>query len=56
MEPADEDGARAAAREAVADGVDVVVAAGGDGTAGLVADELLGKRDRPRASCPSAAS
>jgi diacylglycerol kinase (ATP) len=43
VEPADEDAARAAARSAVADRVDVVVAAGGDGTAGLVAEELLGK-------------
>ncbi len=43
VEPADEDATRAAARTAVADGIDVVVAAGGDGTAGLVADELLGK-------------
>ena len=43
VEPADEDAAREAARAAVADGVDVVVAAGGDGTAGLVAEQLLGK-------------
>ena len=43
VEPADEDAARAAARAAVAEGIDVVVAAGGDGTAGLVAEELLGK-------------
>ena len=42
VEPADEDAVRAAARAAVTDGVDVVVAAGGDGTARLVADELLG--------------
>lgn len=43
VEPADEEAARAAARSAVAEGIDVVVAAGGDGTAGLVAEELLGK-------------
>lgn len=40
-EPADEDAARAAVRKAVADGIDVV-AAGGDGTVHLVADELIG--------------
>jgi diacylglycerol kinase (ATP) len=33
---------RAAARRAVADGIEVVVAAGGDGTIGLVAGELVG--------------
>jgi diacylglycerol kinase (ATP) len=37
-----EQDALAAARDAVAQGYDVVVAAGGDGTAGLVAGELLG--------------
>ena len=42
VEPATEDEARAAADKAVTDGVDVVVAAGGDGTVGLVADRLLG--------------
>lgn len=41
VEPPDEDAARAAVRAAVADGVDVVVAAGGDGTVGLVAEGLL---------------
>ena len=41
MEPSDEAAARAAVRAAVADGVDVVVAAGGDGTVGLVAEGLL---------------
>jgi diacylglycerol kinase (ATP) len=40
-EPADEDAARELVRKAVADGVDVV-AAGGDGTVHLVADELIG--------------
>lgn len=34
--------ARAAARDAVSSGIDVVVAAGGDGTVALVAGELLG--------------
>jgi diacylglycerol kinase (ATP) len=38
-----EEDARAAVRQALADGVDVIVAAGGDGTIGLVASELLGK-------------
>jgi diacylglycerol kinase (ATP) len=42
VEAEDEAGARAAVRAAVADGVDVVVAAGGDGTARLIAEELLG--------------
>ena len=42
IEPADEDAARAAVRQAVASGVDVVVAAGGDGTVHMVADELAG--------------
>ncbi len=42
IEPEDEDSARAAVRKAVADRVDVVVAAGGDGTVHMVADELLG--------------
>ncbi|MBA2373438.1 MAG: YegS/Rv2252/BmrU family lipid kinase [Chloroflexi bacterium] len=41
VETADEDAARAAVRAAVAGDVDVVVAAGGDGTVGLVAGELL---------------
>lgn len=41
VEPSDEDGARAAVRAAVADGVDVVVAAGGDGTVGLIAEVIL---------------
>ena len=41
-EPTDEDEARATVRRAVADGVDVVVAAGGDGTVHLVAEDLLG--------------
>ncbi len=44
VEPADEGSARAAVEAAVADGVDVIVAAGGDGTAGLVAEHLLGTR------------
>lgn len=42
VEPPDEDAAHAAIRAAVADGVDVVVAAGGDGTVGLIAEGLLG--------------
>jgi diacylglycerol kinase (ATP) len=42
IEPDDEDAARAAVRKAVTDGVDVIVAAGGDGTVHMVADELLG--------------
>jgi diacylglycerol kinase (ATP) len=40
-EPGDEDEARAIVRQAVSDGVDVVVAAGGDGTVHLVAEDLL---------------
>jgi diacylglycerol kinase (ATP) len=42
VETATEDEARAAVRDAVQDGVEVVVAAGGDGTIGLVASELAG--------------
>jgi diacylglycerol kinase (ATP) len=42
VEPDDEAAARAAVRQAVADGVNVVVAAGGDGTAHLVAEGLIG--------------
>jgi diacylglycerol kinase (ATP) len=42
VEPRSEEAARDAVRSAVAAGVDVVVAAGGDGTAGLVAEALLG--------------
>lgn len=42
VESIDEAAAHEAAQAAVADGVDVVVAAGGDGTAGLVAEDLLG--------------
>ncbi|HEY5629789.1 MAG TPA: diacylglycerol kinase family protein [Candidatus Limnocylindrales bacterium] len=38
-----EEAARDRVREAVRDGYDIVVAAGGDGTAGLVARELLGR-------------
>jgi YegS/Rv2252/BmrU family lipid kinase len=41
-EPADEDDARAVVRRAVTERVDVVVAAGGDGTVHLVADGLVG--------------
>ena len=37
-----EDNARAAVQDAIRGGYDVVVAAGGDGSAGLVADELIG--------------
>jgi YegS/Rv2252/BmrU family lipid kinase len=40
--PEDEDAARTAVRRAIDDGVDVVVAAGGDGTVHMVVDELLG--------------
>ena len=40
--PGSEDETSAAARDAVAQGYDVVVAAGGDGTVGTVACELLG--------------
>lgn len=43
VEPATEDAARAAVRAAVADGIDVLVSAGGDGTAHIVAEALLGK-------------
>jgi diacylglycerol kinase (ATP) len=39
---ASEDAARQRVREAVEAGVDVVVAAGGDGTAGMVAEEIIG--------------
>jgi diacylglycerol kinase (ATP) len=42
LEPDSEEAAHEAVRSAVADGIDVVVAAGGDGTAGLVAEDLLG--------------
>lgn len=42
VESPSEDDTRAAAGEAVREGFDVVVAAGGDGTIGLVAAELLG--------------
>ena len=41
-EPHGEDEAHASVRRAVADGVDVVIAAGGDGTFHLVAEDLLG--------------
>ena len=41
LEPGDAEGARAATRQAVADGVDVV-AAGGDGTIHVVAEALIG--------------
>jgi YegS/Rv2252/BmrU family lipid kinase len=41
-EPGDEEAAHAVVRRAVAEGVDVVVAAGGDGTVHLVAEDLLG--------------
>jgi diacylglycerol kinase (ATP) len=41
VEPADESATSAAVRAAVEEGVDVVVAAGGDGTVGLVAAGLL---------------
>ena len=41
VEPPDEAAARAAVQAAVADGVDVVVAAGGDGTVGLIAEGLM---------------
>jgi diacylglycerol kinase (ATP) len=40
--PTSEGEAREAVRRAVGDGVDVVAAAGGDGTVALVADELIG--------------
>jgi diacylglycerol kinase (ATP) len=42
VEPDNEAAARAAVRQAVADGIDVVVAAGGDGTVHLVAEALIG--------------
>ena len=42
VEPKDEAAARAAVQRAVADRLDVVVAAGGDGTAHLVAADLIG--------------
>lgn len=42
--PNSEEEMSAAARDAVAQGYDVVVAAGGDGTVGIVACELLGTR------------
>ena len=41
-EPPDEAEARVIVRQAIRDGVDVVVAAGGDGTVHLVAEDLLG--------------
>jgi diacylglycerol kinase (ATP) len=44
VETTEEDEARAAVRTALASDIDVVVAAGGDGTVGIVASELL---DRP---------
>ncbi len=42
VETATEDEARAAVRDAVREGIEIVVAAGGDGTIGLVASELAG--------------
>lgn len=42
VESIDEAAAHEAVREAVGGGIDVVVAAGGDGTVGLVAEDLLG--------------
>ena len=48
VEPSDEVEARAIVRHAVADGVDIVVAAGGDGTVHLVAEGLLGHRHGAR--------
>ena len=42
VEPLDEEDARREARRAVRDGVEVIIAAGGDGTIGAVATELLG--------------
>jgi diacylglycerol kinase (ATP) len=42
VEPLDEEDARREAQRAVRDGVDVIIAAGGDGTIGAVATELLG--------------
>jgi YegS/Rv2252/BmrU family lipid kinase len=39
-----EEAARRAARQAIADGIDVVVAAGGDGTIAPIASELLGQQ------------
>lgn len=42
VEPETEEETHDAVRTAVADGVDVVIAAGGDGTAGLVAEDLIG--------------
>jgi diacylglycerol kinase (ATP) len=41
-QPGSEDEAHAVVRRAVAEGVDVVVAAGGDGTVHLVAEDILG--------------
>jgi diacylglycerol kinase (ATP) len=41
VEPGDEEATRTAVRDAVDGGIDVVVAAGGDGTVGLVAEGLL---------------
>jgi diacylglycerol kinase (ATP) len=41
VETTSEDEARAATRDALRDGIDVVVAAGGDGTIGLIGEELL---------------
>jgi diacylglycerol kinase (ATP) len=43
VDPGDEQGAKDAVEAAVRDGVDVVVAAGGDGTVHLVAEALVGK-------------
>ncbi|WP_109471349.1 diacylglycerol/lipid kinase family protein [Ornithinimicrobium cavernae] len=44
LETATLDGARQACRTAVADGVDTLVAVGGDGVVQLVADQLVGSR------------
>lgn len=43
VDPGSEDGAKEAVEAAVRDGVDVVVAAGGDGTVHLIAEALVGK-------------
>ena len=51
-----EDEARAAVAEAIAQKADLIVAAGGDGTIGRIAEQLLGTDVDARQFCRSVAS